>query len=182
MEKKISERIITEKSKDGGLTVKIFPAVKKNEQQSLLVWLVLFSACGLFILSSLFVNDFKSEELLMIGIFLVFWSYFEFKVLYAYRWLKMGKEVIEIKEGHFYYMKQISKRGIPTCVPLSEISKFSYTNDALSGFWGEINKSVFMVGGEVVEYKSGESIKRLGMKLEQKDAEKVVEVLNRFIK
>lgn len=142
----------------------------------------MFSVCGLFIISSLFFNDFKSEELLMIGIFLVFWSYFEFKVLFAYRWMTSGKEVIEIKEGNFYYMKQISQRGIPTCVPLSEISSFTYTEEALKGFWGEINKSIFMVGGEVIEYKSGESVKRLGMKLDQKDAVKVIEFIKRQIK
>jgi len=98
--------------------------------------------------------------------------------LYALRWNKKGKEVITIKNGMFSYVQQISKTGISAEVALVKMKPFIVVDDE-DGFWNEINHSVFIVGGEVVEYISGESVKRLGLKLNKKDATQLVILLNK---
>jgi hypothetical protein len=58
---------------------------------------------------------------------------------------------------------------------------FRYAEDTQKGFWSEINKSSWMVGGEVIEYAIDEKIKRLGMKLPKKDANQLITLLNKTI-
>ena len=56
---------------------------------------------------------------------------------------------------------------------------FIYAEDTEKGLWSDINKSTWMVGGEVVEYGFEDSIKRLGMKLPKKDAQQLITLLNK---
>ena len=56
---------------------------------------------------------------------------------------------------------------------------FRYAEDTEKGFWSEINKSSWMVGGEVIEYAIDEKIKRLGMKITKKDAHQLIQLLNK---
>lgn len=177
--KKIGDRIKYDKPSKDEFILEIFPKMEKQKLQMLTLWTIAFSICGLIIFGSLFFYDFKdNSEVLMIVIFLLFWGYFEFKVLYALRWNKKGKEVITIKNGMFSYVQQISKTGISAEVALVKMKPFIVVDDE-DGFWNEINHSVFIVGGEVVEYISGESVKRLGLKLNKKDATQLVILLNK---
>lgn len=180
--KKIGSRI--EINQDKEITeLFIYPFIEKQKLQLLTLWILAFTACGAFIFGSLFFYDFKNDkEIIMIVIFLIFWGYFEYKVVYALQWNKKGKEVLTFKEGVFSYMKQISKRGLPAQVSIDSIEGFKYAEDSEGGIWNDINNSSFMVGGEVVEYKAGESIKRLGMKLTKKDADKLSDFLNKQLK
>jgi hypothetical protein len=178
--KKIGSRILFEKPCQGELIVEIVPFMEKKSFQMLKIWTVAYSLCGLIIFSSFFFHDFKnSGEVLMIAIFLLFWGYFEFKVLYAVQWNRKGKEIITIKNGTFSYVKQLSKRGIPLEMKISKMRPFEMIEDTEGGFWNEINNSDFIVGGEVIEYMSNESVKRLGMKLNKKDGIQLVTLLNK---
>ena len=79
----------------------------------------------------------------------------------------------------FSYVKQLSNRGIPLEIKIEKMKPFGLIADTESGFWNEINNSDFIVGGEVIEYMSDESIKRLGMKLNKKDGGQLVTLLNK---
>lgn len=178
--KKIGDRIQYDKPSKDELVVEIHPEMEKQKLQMLTIWTIAFTICGLIIFGSLFTYDFRDDgEVLMVVIFLLFWGYFEFKVLYALRWNKRGKEVLQIKNGKFSYVQQISKTGIPAEVEISKMKCFGVVEDTESGFWNEINNSVFIVGGEVIEYMSDESVKRLGLKLNKKDATQLVSLLNK---
>ena len=180
--KKIGDRIKYEKPSKDELLLEISPKVEKQKIQILMLWTIAFTICGLIIFSALFFHDFKDTgEFLLVVIFLLFWGYFEFKVLYALRWNKQGKEVVIIKNAKFSYVQQISKTGIPVEVDIVQMKPFAVVKEE-DGFWNEINNSIFIVGGEVIEYRSGESIKRLGLKLNQKDALQLVTLLNKTAK
>ena len=154
--------------------------MEKKDFQLLKVWTAAYSICGLVIFASFFYYDFKnSGEVLMIVIFLLFWGYFEFKVLYAIQWNRKGKEIITMKDGTFSQVKQLSKRGIPIEMEINKMRPFGMIEDTEGGFWNEINNSSFIVGGEVIEYMSNESIKRLGIKLSKKDGSQLVTLLNK---
>lgn len=177
--KKIGSRISYDKPTKDELVIEIIPFMEKQQFQMLKLWTIAYSLCGLIIFGSLFFYDFKdTSEVLMIVIFLLFWGYFEFKVLYAIQWNRKGKEIITMKNGMFSYVKQLSKRGIPLEMSISKMRPFGMIEDAEGGFWNEINNSSFIVGGEVIEYMSDESIKRLGVKLSKKDGSQLVTLLN----
>jgi len=181
--KKIGNRILYEKPSKDELVVEIIPFIEKKSFQLLKLWAIAYSLCGIVIFSSFFFYDFKdSSEVLMILIFLLFWGYFEFKVLYAIQWNRRGKEIVTIKDGIFSYVKQLSERGIPFEISIDKMKPFCVVEDTENGFWNEINNSTFIVGGEAIEYNSDESVKRLGIKLVKKDAIQLVNLLNKTAK
>ena len=177
--KKIGQQIQYEKTGKNQLSVEIKPVLSKFKRNTLFLWGVSWTLCGLIIFSALFFSDFKKEEYLGVGIFLIFWIYFEFKVVHAIRWNAFGKEVLNLKDGEFSYLKSISERGFPQVVEVSKLSAFRFATDSESGLWSDINKSSWFVGGEVVEYQSDGSLKRIGMKLSKKDALLLVNLLNK---
>ena len=86
----MTDRIKINKSEDKfEITIKSF--INNKKQKLLLVWIVLFSFCGLAIISQFFGN-YNAETKVFFGVYIAFWIYFEFKVIYAYRWRKYGEE------------------------------------------------------------------------------------------
>ena len=102
------------------LTILIYPLYDKRKQNMLTTWLVLFSLCGLAIISQFF-YDYPSSTKLFFVVYLIFWLFFEFKVIYAIRWRKFGKEVITIDKESIYLTKKIGERGVTERYDLSAI-------------------------------------------------------------
>lgn len=176
----IGDQIEINKGKDT-LEVTIYPKVSGKDQRILNFWLIAWSLCGLAVLSQLILpgNYQRSEKVFML-IYLAFWIYLELKVVYAFRWNKNGKELIEIKDGKLSYTQLIGKRGLPIVYNLSEVSQFRYANETEKGIWNDINRSAWMVGGEVIQFTSEGKVRRIGMKLNQKDAERLSDLLNKY--
>ena len=70
----------------------------------LLVWIILFSLCGLAIVSQFFEN-YDAQTKVFFGVYVAFWLFFEFKVIYAYRWRKQGEEKIILENGQLSLIK-----------------------------------------------------------------------------
>ncbi len=177
---KVGERIVVKKSKTG-IRVEIIPQISVKDSRMLNVWLSAWSIMGIVVLTTLFFqwNIYERSQKVFMLIYLVFWSYLEFKVLYAYRWNKIGKEIIEIKNGKFSYLKLMGKRGLPFECNVSDLSYFHYEESTEKGIWNDMNRAAWMVAGEVIQYKFGKRVRRLGMKLNRTDAEKLSSILNK---
>tara|TARA_B100001769_G_C22094358_1_gene590312 strand:+ start:675 stop:1229 length:555 start_codon:yes stop_codon:yes gene_type:complete len=179
--KKIGDQIEFNRPKKDELQVEIIPSLSKAKMNMLVLWGLAWSFCGLVIIISLFTYGFNKDELVMVSVFLIFWTYFEVKIIHAIRWNRGGKEILELKNGEFVYHKMINGRGFPIKTQTSNMRPFRYAEDTQKGFWSEINKSSWMVGGEVIEYAIDEKIKRLGMKIPKKDANQLITLLNKTI-
>lgn len=177
--KDIGQQISYDKPSKDELVVEIKPVLGGQKMNLLLLWGAAWTVCGLIILISLFTYGFKKEEYLMVGIFLIFWTYFEVKVFHAIRWNKWGLEKLQIKDGEFLYHQTINGRGFPKVDEISKMNSFRFAVDSQKGLWSDINNSSWMVGGEVIEYTCDGAVKRIGMKLSQKDAEKLIVLLNK---
>lgn len=162
------------------LLVAINPAISPKDKMMLNIWLALWTFCGLAVVFQVIQTSYTKEERLFMLIYLVFWIYLELRVLHAFRWNRKGQERIEIKNGEFTYTKLIGKRGLPFSCATADLSEFHYEKSTEKGLWNDINRSFWMVGGEVVQYKFKDKIRRLGMKLPQKDAQKLAELLNKY--
>jgi len=106
----LEDRIHITKDK-GQLSISIKAFKENAKQKLLLVWMVLFSLCGLAIISQFF-GDYDRNTKVFFGIYLVFWLFFEFKVIYAYCWRKNGEERIIIDENKLIIIKEIGERGV----------------------------------------------------------------------
>lgn len=177
---KIGDRIVIHKSKEG-IKVEITPKISLKDSRMLNMWLSAWSIMGITVTFMLFFqwSLLQRSEIVLLLIYLVFWSYFEFKVLYAYRWNKIGKEIVEIKNEKFSYLKLVGKRGLPFECNVSDLSNFQYEESTEKGIWNDINRAAWMVAGEVIQYKFGKRVRRLGMKLSRKDAEQLSSLLNK---
>lgn len=175
---KIGNQIQYEKN-NGGLEVIIYPSITRTKLNMLYAWGAAWTVCGLIILVSLFTYDYQKEEYLMVSIFMLFWGYFEYKIIYALQWNTKGKEVLKINDGAFTYLKQIGKRGLPIEEQLEKMYPFKHIEEEQKGFISDVNNSSWMVGGEVIEYTYDGSVKRIGMKLLKKDAVQLVKLLNK---
>lgn len=180
---KIGQQIQVERNKDD-LKVEVFPNPTSKNKMTLNFWIAGWSLCGLAVLVQLlfYSDDFEKRHVAFLLIYLSFWAYLEFKVLFAYRWNRIGKEVIEIKEGKFTHTKVVGKRGFPFEANKASLSEFLYEESTEKGIWNDINRAAWMVGGEVIQYNAGDKVRRLGMKLPKKDAIKLAELLNKFLK
>ena len=177
--KSIGAQIKYEKIGNDEVTVEIIPYLIPSKKTILNLWVGAWSFCGLIILISLFTYGFKEDEYIMVGIFLIFWGYFEVKVVSAVVWNRTGREVVTIKNSEFSYLKEMNGRGLPKITPLKNMSDFKYADDVETGIWSDINKSSWMIGGEVIEYNADDGVRRLGMKLPKKDAKQLVQLLNK---
>jgi hypothetical protein len=133
---------ITKTNKDIEVTIKAFFDDKK--QKLLMVWIVLFGFCGVAILSQFFQN-YPPEYKVFFGIYVAFWLFFEFKVVYAYRWRKYGEEKIIIKNNELLLIKTIGKRGITQRFDLNEIKKIDFYKDSKGGFIKSMNSSYWNI-------------------------------------
>ncbi|MFT6746340.1 MAG: hypothetical protein ACJAZ2_000679 [Glaciecola sp.] len=180
---KIGQQIQVERNKEN-VKVEVFPNPTSKDKLTLNFWIIGWSLCGLAVLAQLifYSDDFEKKHIAFLLIYMSFWAYLEFKVLFAYRWNKIGKEQIEIKDGKFIYTKVVGKRGFPFEADKSSLSDFLYEESTEKGIWNDINRAAWMVGGEVIQFRSEDKVRRLGMKLPKKDAVKLAELLNKFLK
>jgi len=179
---KIGNQIQFSKSKDD-IEVEIFPAPKSKDKLTLIIWIIGWTLCGAAVVVQLLLygEEFTREQTTYLLIYLSLWTFFEFKVLNAFRWVKTGKELIEIKDGTFTYTKMFGKRGMPAVHDCSAVSKFEYQESTEAGILNDINRSIWIVGGEVIQYQTERKVRRLGMKLPKKDALKLEELLNKHL-
>ena len=84
--KKIGDRITYDKPKKDELFLEIKPLQNKKKQQLFSLWMLGWTACGLFVVVALFTQDFSKDEVLFMLIYLAMWLYFELKMLHAFRW------------------------------------------------------------------------------------------------
>lgn len=157
------------------LTILIYPLYDKRKQNMLTTWLVLFSLCGIAIISQFF-YDYPTSTKLFFVVYLIFWLFFEFKVIYAIRWRKYGKEVITIDNESIYLTKKIGKRGVTERYDLTAIDtvealkyKGKLVYEMNSSYWNSnhytlcvnINKQQIPFGVDLNEKQAKRMIKTL---------------------
>ena len=89
--------------KDEGLEIEI--AAYYNHQKQIL--LILWSIAGIGILTQFFLPGTEDMRTYLF-VWMAFWLYFEYKVVYAYRWRRFGRERIYFDEERMFISREIS--------------------------------------------------------------------------
>ncbi len=126
------------------LTITIKAYLDEKKQKMLLIWIVLFSVCGLAIFSQFFEN-YDNGTKVFFGVYIAFWLFFEFKVIYAYRWRKLGYEQIEVEGSEIRLVKCIGKRGITQSFNKEDVKKVDFIKDENSKFVKSMNESYWNI-------------------------------------
>ena len=181
MSQALGDRIIIENKPElFRLTIKAFNDPSK--QSLLFAWMLIWTLCGIYLVSQFFVDheheDFKTFLIVWAG----FWLYFEYKVVYAFRWRKSGEEVIQIKDNRLAICRQIADRGLFKYYSLDYIKDFRMFNDGNNGFIKSMNDSYWIVSGEKLAFEYQGRTIVFGMQLNEKDASALHRTLKYEIK
>jgi len=174
----MNNRIKIDKN-DGKLQIVIKAFLDEKKQQILLVWILLFSLCGIAIIAQLF-EEYNTETKLFFGVYIAFWIFFEFKVIYAYRWRKYGEEKIIIDQDQLILIKKIGKRGVTQQFKFEEITKIDFFKDESGAFAKSMNTSYWNINKYNIVLKFEDSIVPFGIDLENKDAKNIIHELRKL--
>jgi hypothetical protein len=170
------ERINIEQEKGYEISIKSY--FDEGKQNLLIVWIVLWSFAGIGIISQFFVSQLEEFTAYLI-VWVVFWVYFEYKVIYAFRWRKYGMERITIKDEALYISREISNRGIPQKYEVNWIKDLKVKEVKESNFVAAISSAYWNPGGEriVFNYKGKDIL--FGMELNEDEAKRISKALGK---
>ena len=174
------ERINISKN-DNKLEIEINALKNETKQKILLVWIILFSGCGLAIFSQLFF-DYDKFIKLFFAIYLVFWMFFEFKVIYAYRWRNAGIEKIVINTTEIILIKEIGNRGITQILNMNEISNLRFFEIDESSFLKSINSSYWNINKYSLAFDYQGKPIPFAIDMDKNEAKKLLREIEQFLK
>jgi hypothetical protein len=159
---------IEEDSEQAVLTI---PAVNKADKQSwLFAWVILWTFCGLVMFYQYTVEHADENFITFLIIWTGFWFYFEYKVVYAYRWRKFGKEIITFKGEHLTLLRLVGKRGIPRSYHLEYIKNVRLFDSGANSFFKVMNDSYWIISGEQLAFDYQGKTIVFGLELSERDA------------
>ena len=152
-----------------------------GKQKMLLIWIVLFSLCGIAIITQFF-QDYEANYKIIFGVYLAFWLFFEFKVIYAYRWRRSGKEKISIENNQMVLSKTIGKRGVTQQFNLNDIKKFDFFKNEGSSFLNVMNSSYWNINKYHLAIYLEKSIVPFAIEVNNKEAKNILNELRKVKK
>ena len=159
----------------------VIKALFKQQQQTLLiVWMVLWNIVGLAVLSQFFTDQAEGFAIYLV-VWMGFWAYFEYKVIYAYRWRKTGKERISLIEEQLIIQREIAGRSIPSKFDVGFIKNLKIRNEEEKSILTAMGKGYWSPSNEKItfDYKGKEI--QFGMELEENDAKNILKRLKKQI-
>lgn len=176
----MNNRIIIKKDKEG-LTIVIKALLEAKKQQILILWIFLWSFCGVAIFSQFFL-DYDNPTKIFFGVYIAFWMFFEFKVVYAYRWRKHGIEKISIQNQELTLTKEIGKRGITQKFEFSEIEELRLFKNDGNRFFKEMNNSYWTVNKYSLAFDAEKLLVPFAIDLSEKEAKMVLKELKEALR
>ena len=148
----------------------------------MLIWLLIWFSCGLVIIVYLFFTDELSDRKIYFYTFLVFWTYFLYKVVRVLIWRRFGIEFIRIDEDKFSVKKSLCGYGRAKEFITSNIKNIKLAPLDEKSFSKVFNDSFWIVGQGTIIINALDKEYNFGSQISKEDGEKIVKVLNSKIK
>lgn len=174
-----TDRLKIDKTKDE-LVITINAFSDKGKQNGLLLWIVLFSLCGVAIISQFF-GDYDTGTKIFFGVYVAFWLFFEFKVIYAYRWRKSGVERIIFNNENVILVKEIGKRGITHQIPLKGIENLRAFENKDNDFIKSMTNSYWNINKYTLVFDYQGTMVPFAIDLIPKDAKIVLREIKEYL-
>ena len=159
------------------IVIKAFCDDKK--QKMLMIWIGLFSLCGLAIISQFF-GEYDAGTKVFFGVYVAFWLFFEFKVIYAYRWRRYGEERIIIEKDSLFLIKTIKERGVTQSYKLEEIKNIDFYKNANGSFVKSMNSSYWNINKYQLMIQLEKTMIPFAIDIENRDAKKILNEIRNF--
>lgn len=148
-----------------------------SKQSMLVLWLILWSIAGIGIITQFFIPQPEGFTTYLL-VWMAFWAYFEYKVVYAYRWRRFGQERIRIENDTLLISREVSGRALPGKYEVNWIKNLRKREVKENNIVHALSKAYWNPGDERImfDYK-GKSI-YFGMELEEKESNNLIKDLN----
>lgn len=163
------------------LIIEIKALFDEKKQKLLLAWIILFTICGLLLFSQFFA-EYNNSTLIFFGVYMAFWLFFEFKVIYAYRWRKQGVERIIINKENLILIKEIGKRGITQEFDINEITKVEKYNSQENSFFKSMNTSYWNINKYSLSITTKDTFIPFAIDLSNEESKLVMKKIQQFLK
>lgn len=162
------------------LLVNVLAKGTKKQVNLITGWLIAWTLVGAAVISQIG-TAFNEDEKVFVGVFLVFWLYFEFKAYTALRWRKGGVEIIKVAGGRLSYSREIAGKGKVQTFDIKEIKKLHVIDYSGSAFQKSFYNAFWSIGAEMVAFEYYGKEIRMAMQVEENDAKQLVKVLKKAI-
>lgn len=168
MKLSIGERITVSKQ-DKETIIKILGKTEGWMNHALLGWLILWTFTGLYVVYYVFSGKLTSDQLFFFITYIVFWFYFEIKVLYSWLYKTYGFELIKITPNEWYIKKSVFSYGKVQRYTRENIKDIRKVKADQKSINAALNKSFWIVGNEQIVFDYiGKSV-GIGVHLNAKD-------------
>lgn len=181
MEKEIGENVSISKLKNETV-VKITSRLEKWQEISLLVWIVLWTVMGIYVVYYLTTVNVPEDQQIFFIIYMAFWFYFEFHAVRAYLFKMFGYELIKFTKYKLLYKRSLFGLGRSKHYSLKNIEGFRLAEHSRKSFAGAYAKSFWTLANERIEFDYLNGKGTLGMHLEDRDAQELYRFLNQELK
>jgi hypothetical protein len=163
-----SNRIILKDTPEE-LEITISGAIPKKQFFALSIWLLLWSFAGGYVITQMFTN-LPNETKLFMGVWLIFWVYFEYKIGSAWLWRRYGREVFLLKKDKSQLRFEVAYGGRASEFNTIEINKVELTEATKGIFVKNYFSSFWVVGGEAIGFMYNGKQYLFGRQIPEKDA------------
>ncbi len=176
----IGERIsfIDEKTRT---TIVIYPKAKPIIKGLMGAWVSMWFVIGVTMSWSFFSLQLNQQEKLIVGIFMVFWTYYAFRVFRSFFWLMWGKELIKIDEVAFHYKKSIRSYGRSVPYYLENVKKMELFIPKEKSFQAVFEDSPWVSGGERIVFDYLGKPVRFARKLDEKESKLLFQLVTKKV-
>lgn len=178
----IGERI-THKQHEDCYTIVISPTIERWQLNSLLVWVIAWTFCGLaFAYYALFESE-TLKQLFIFAVLLVFWLYFEVRVIRAYLWRKFGLEIIRIDDQYLSIKDSIFKHGKPRNFEIEKVNPEAIEDIYINpkSYGKVMNDSFWQVGQGTIVLNFEDKPYYFGTQLENRDSAKLARLIRKTV-
>lgn len=178
----IGERI-THKQHDDCYTIVISPTIERWQMNSLLIWVIAWTFCGFAFAYYILFEVSTLKMLMILSVLLVFWLYFEIRVVRSFLWRKYGLEIIRIDNQYLSIKDSIFKHGKPKNYEIEKISPEDIEDIYIDpkSYGKVMNDSFWQVGQGTLVLNFEDRQYYFGTQLENKDSAKLAKLIRKVL-
>jgi hypothetical protein len=172
---KISERVSVERSKEK-MTVVISARLPRFQEGLLLMWVLLWTACGVVFIHQFIIMQNGSPRAFMLGI-CVFWLFYEFRVGRTLLWRLRGFELWRVKNGVFTIKDSIFGYGKARDWFIANITELGTLTIDRSDWRFQFTNSFWTMAGERLGFAHLQKRVAFGKGLSDEEAQALLKIL-----
>jgi hypothetical protein len=181
MKLSIGDRITISK-KDQETIIKILGKTEVWMNHALLGWLLMWTVIGVYVIYYILSSDPSTEQMFFFITYVIFWIYFEIKVIYSWLFKSYGFELIKITPNEWYVKRSVFSYGKVRRYVKENIKDIRMVKTERKSINDSLNKSFWIVGNEQIAFDYiGKNI-GIGIHLTPKEQSELLMQLRKIMK